>query len=64
MCPRPWIDRYRCNGCGSCVSLCPDLFEWDEEICEIKIRDVDEFPEDKLRDAFSHCPNECLFLDT
>ena len=24
------IDQERCIGCGSCVSICPDVFELDE----------------------------------
>lgn len=27
----PKVDREKCIGCGLCVSLCPKVFELDEE---------------------------------
>ncbi|MBV5305196.1 MAG: ferredoxin, partial [Desulfobulbaceae bacterium] len=24
------LDTYECNGCGSCVEICPDIFKMDE----------------------------------
>ncbi len=56
------IDTYLCNGCGSCVELCPEVFGMDE-IGEKAILVTSE-PEitDKVREAIIYCPEKCIEL--
>lgn len=59
----PMIDRSRCSGCESCVSVCPEVFEWDEDLGAVWVRDLEEYPEDALNEAVAYCPEECISIE-
>jgi ferredoxin len=62
------IETEECIGSESCVELCPEVFEFDEEAdnkAQIKLPEGDD--EECIEEAISTCPVECIhweeFLD-
>ena len=56
------IDTYLCNGCGSCVEICPGVFKMDE-LSEKAVL-INPKPEitDKVLEAIAYCPESCIEL--
>lgn len=54
------IDTYLCNGCATCVEMCPDIFRLDEvtEKAELIITDPDIT--DAVHLAAAYCPEKCI----
>ncbi len=55
------VDREVCVGTGSCVSICPEVFELDDE--GISVPKVDVVPsdvEDTCREAVESCPVDAI----
>ncbi len=58
------VDRDTCIGCGVCPSVCPEVFEMDDE--NIAIVKVDEVPaelEDSAKEAEEACPVEAIRVE-
>ena len=50
-----------CVGTGSCVSLCPEVFELNQEgISTVKLADVPKELADSCREAVQSCPVEAI----
>ncbi|MGB5158509.1 ferredoxin [Desulfobacterium sp. N47] len=54
------IDTKECIGCQSCVELCPEIFEFDEEQEKAKVILPKEGDEECIEEAMSTCPVECI----
>ncbi|RJX19492.1 MAG: ferredoxin [Ammonifex sp.] len=56
------VDQDLCIGCGTCVDLCPEVFEWVET--EEKAKAVgDEVPDGlkgACREATESCPTDAI----
>ncbi|MFC1524271.1 ferredoxin [Thermodesulfobacteriota bacterium] len=57
------IDFIRCNSCGSCVEICPEVFRISEatERAEVLVDSWEKTP--PLENAVSLCPTDCIELD-
>lgn len=56
----PWIDETKCNGCGTCIEICPvGAIKLQEEIAKIYMNDC-------IRCALCHdtCPQEAVMHDS
>ncbi len=53
-------DKETCIGCGTCVGMCPDIFELDEEG---KARIKEEKDKDCAREAADACPAGAISMD-
>ena len=53
-----WVDD-TCVGCGSCVEICPEVFELEGELANIK-KGADLSLEKKIVDAADACPVEAI----
>ena len=60
----PVIDSYRCNGCGSCAELCPQVFIMDEimETAAVAENPPTPLPE-CVHEAVAWCPTSCIEID-
>jgi len=58
------VDRDACISCGLCVSVCPEVFELDDEDISIVIQDpVEEENEDTAREAADGCPTDAIIIE-
>jgi ferredoxin len=53
------IDEQDCDGCQTCVELCPDVFEFDEDAEVARV--INPKAEDAcIEEAIDSCPSECI----
>lgn len=55
------VDQDTCISCGVCVSMCPEVFSFNEDDKSVAIDS--EIPEDQLasaKDARSSCPVDAI----
>jgi len=57
------VERDACIGCGACPSICPEVFELDEEGIAVAVKEQvpDEF-EDSAQEAADSCPTEAIVI--
>jgi ferredoxin len=56
-----WIDE-NCIACGTCVELCPEVFELEGEIASLK-SGADFSLDDKIIEAAEACPVEAIHYE-
>ena len=57
------IDEGLCVGDGTCVDICPDVFEMNGDVAEAKMEEVpDEFRE-RCEEAVGSCPTEAIIVE-
>ena len=54
------IDTYRCNSCGTCIEMCPDVFCLDEATGKATLVNVDPDVTDEVYQAAAYCPEKCI----
>ena len=59
----PVIDGSQCTDCESCLEICPEVFKRNRETGSIEVIDLDEYPEEKIREAISICPADCILWE-
>ncbi|MDH3394303.1 MAG: ferredoxin [Desulfobulbaceae bacterium] len=57
------VDSYRCNGCESCVALCPELFRINEASGKAEAINDTAPCSTELEQAASSCPVECIEIE-
>jgi ferredoxin len=59
------IDELRCDAHGVCVSVCPEVFDLNDD--EDVVRVIDEHPDESLRDriaqAVLQCPKAAITIE-
>lgn len=59
MAKRVVIDEQECDGCETCVELCPEVFAFDEEDEVAKVINP-EADDECIEEAIDSCPAECI----
>ena len=55
------IDEELCEGCETCVEICPDVFSMEGEVAVVSIDgDVPSEHEDAVEEAVESCPTEAI----
>ena len=55
------VNSEACIGCGACVSICPDVFEInDDGMSQAKVEEVDKEKEQEVMDAKDSCPTGAI----
>lgn len=58
------IDREACIGCGLCNSICPEVFEMDDEDIAIVIANpIPEDAKDSAQEAADSCPTDAISIE-
>jgi ferredoxin len=55
-----YIDEEECIGCGSCVEICPEVFQMQEGDEKAQVIKSGEGPEDLIQEAIDTCPVSCI----
>ena len=55
------VNNEACIGCGACVSICPDVFEInDDGLSQAKVEEVEKDKEQEVMDAKESCPTGAI----
>jgi len=57
------IDTYRCNGCGACVEMCPEVFRLDEIAEKAALITLEPEITDAVYQAAAFCPEKCIEIE-
>ncbi len=57
---RVFIDEDECIACGTCVELCPDIFQMNEEIEKAVVILPEGGPKECIEEAIESCPVSCI----
>jgi len=57
------VDEDACVGDGTCVEVCPEIFEMRGDVAVIKMEEVSEELEDSCREAAESCPVEAILIE-
>jgi ferredoxin len=57
------VDKETCVSCGTCVDICPDIFEMDDDIAVTKMDTVSEGLQESCREAAESCPVEAIVIE-
>lgn len=59
-----YIDPDICTGCGPCVDICPEIFEFNEErIAVVRIEQVPANLRQACLEAVNSCPTEAISIE-
>jgi len=56
------LDTFECNGCGSCVEICPDIFRMDEAGEKAEVIHPDATITARIEEAAAYCAAKCIDL--
>ncbi len=58
------VDQDTCIGCGMCVSICPQIFEMDDDIGKAVAtsNDISDNDMDCAKDAENSCPVSAITI--
>ena len=57
-----FIDSYRCSGCATCTTMCPDVFVLNPLTEKAELIFPDQEVTDSVRLAAAYCPEKCIVL--
>jgi ferredoxin len=58
---KAFVDEERCRGHGMCTTLCPDVFQInDDGYAEVQVPEVPDELEDATREAIECCPEQAI----
>lgn len=57
------VDEEACVGDGTCVEICPEIFEMDGDLAVTKMEEVPEELQGACREAAESCPVEAIAIE-
>ncbi len=60
MAKRVVIDADECVACGTCVEICPEVFEMEDGADTATVIKENGGPEDLVQEAIDTCPVQCI----
>jgi class 3 adenylate cyclase len=61
---RVTVDRHKCIGAGSCITIAPTAFDWYEgQYAKAEVLDVTTVEEELLREAALSCPTQAIQIE-
>ncbi|MCU6747836.1 ferredoxin [Faecalicatena acetigenes] len=59
---KAYVDE-NCIGCGLCASICPEVFEINEDQVAQAVGEICEATEDTVREARDNCPVDAIHTE-
>ena len=56
------IDKEKCNGCGLCVSICPEVYKMEDDKAVVSVSVVPKDVEDTCKKAADDCPVTAILV--
>jgi ferredoxin len=60
---RVMVDKEICMGDGTCVEICPEIFEMWGDVAVTKLEEVPDELEDACSEAAESCPVAAIFIE-
>ncbi len=60
---RIMVDSYRCNSCGGCAEVCPEIFIINEVTDKAECLKDEAECSDELLHAAALCPTDCIEIE-
>ena len=58
------VDYSRCIGAGTCVEICPDVFELrDDGLAQVKQSNPNDGLSDAVKEAVEECPTAAILIE-
>jgi len=57
------VDEETCVGDGTCVEICPEIFEMQGDVAVSKMEEVPEELEGACREAAKSCPVDAILIE-
>lgn len=54
------IDLGSCSECQGCIEVAPEIFRYNEITGCMEVVDLNEYSEEKVREAMKNCPKDCI----
>lgn len=55
------VDKNKCLGCGTCVAICPEVFELGEDgKARVKLETGEQRLEASIKEAIESCPVKAI----
>ena len=58
-----YVDESNCIGCGSCVAVCPAVFEMSDRGVAVAMHEVKKDMVADVKEAMNMCPVRCIDWD-
>lgn len=56
-----YVDQDLCIACGACISLCPEVYDWnDDGKAYVTVEEIPSDEEESAKDAMDSCPTEAI----
>ncbi|MFA6098091.1 MAG: ferredoxin [Patescibacteria group bacterium] len=56
---KPIVNKELCSGCGTCVALCPDAFELDED-GKSRVIEQSDYIDLPIQECIDSCPQQAI----
>ncbi len=57
------VDKDLCEGCQTCVALCPEVFEMEDDKSHPLVDVIPQELQDKCREAAAACPASAIMIE-
>lgn len=57
------VDPDLCIACGLCISICADVFDWDDDKAQVKTENIPKEFEELTQEAADECPTEAIKIE-
>lgn len=55
-----YVDPNICISCGTCIDMCPEIYDWDDEGKAEVVDEVSDDLEECAQEALESCPVEAI----
>lgn len=55
-----YVDQDLCISCGLCISICDDVFSWNDDKAQAIVQEIPEEFTDEVEEAVESCPTEAI----